>query len=245
MGRLAGKRALITGAGQGIGKATTLAFLREGATVIATDIDEDKLKAFDGISEIDVRILDVTDLNAIQKLAKDIDDLDILFNCAGYVHHGTILECDLAAWDFSFSINVKSMYAMCQQFLPQMLKKEKGVIINMSSIASSVKAATNRFVYGTTKAAVIGLTKSIAIDFISKGIRCNCICPGTVDTPSLHERINAQPNPNMAMQDFISRQKIGRLGTAEEIASLCVYLASEESAYMTGNEIIIDGGWSL
>ncbi|GAB6032845.1 Putative diacetyl reductase [(R)-acetoin forming] 2 [Chamberlinius hualienensis] len=243
MGRLSGKRALITGAAQGIGKATVQAFSKEGATVIATDINQNALQDLEQLSGVSIKVLDVTDKNAIDNL--NVEDIDILFNCAGYVHHGTLLDCDVKAWDFSFNLNVKSMYLMCQKFIPKMIAKKKGVIINMSSVVSSIKAAPNRCVYGTTKAAVVGLTKSIAVDYIEDGIRCNCVCPATIDTPSLRDRVNSASDPKAAMESFIARQKIGRLGTAEEVAQLCVYLASDESSYTTGTEFIIDGGWSI
>lgn len=242
--RLAGKTALITAAGQGIGYTTALLFAKEGATVYATDIDEKKLDQLkEQNNSIQTHRLDVTDVAAIQSLSQQIETLDILFNCAGYVHHGTILDCEEKDWDFSFQLNVKSMYRMIKSFLPTMLKKGKGNIINISSVASSVKGVPNRFVYCSTKAAVIGLTKSIAADFISQGIRCNAVCPGTIETPSLNERIAAQGGN--AKQAFIARQPIGRIGTPDEVAALVLYLASDESTFTTGAIHIIDGGWSM
>ncbi|KAF7252705.1 3-hydroxybutyrate dehydrogenase type 2 [Varanus komodoensis] len=262
MGRLDGKVILLSAAAQGIGRATALAFAKEGAEVIATDIDETKLRELEGHPGIQVRVLDVTNKEQIENLAKEIKRIDVLCNIAGFVHHGTILDCEEKDWDFTMNINIRSMYLMIKTFLPKMLEQKSGNIINMSSVASSIKGAVNRCVYSTSKAAVIGLTKSIAADFVGKGIRCNCVCPGTVDTPSLQERIQASPNPEQvinlisydfirydeetpALKDFLVRQKMGRLGNAEEIAHLFVYLASEESAYMTGNACIIDGGWSM
>ncbi|NXJ61343.1 BDH2 dehydrogenase, partial [Rostratula benghalensis] len=203
---------------------------------------------------IQVQVLDVTKKEEIENLAKEIERIDVLCNIAGFVHHGTILECEEQDWNFTMNLNVRSMYLMIKTFLPKarldcswilMLKQKSGNIINMSSVASSIKGVVNRCVYSTSKAAVIGLTKSVAADFIEHGIRCNCICPGTVDTPSLQERIQARPNPEQALKDFLARQKTGRMATAEEVAHLFVYLASDESAYVTGNELIIDGGWSL
>jgi len=245
MGRLTGKKAVVTAAAQGIGRAVVQAFSAEGAEVIATDVNVEKLKELNSLPGVTTRVLDVLDPNAIQKLASEVQDVNILFNCAGFVHHGTIFDCSDKDFDFSMDLNVKSMYRMCKAFLPQMLSKGGGAIINMSSACSSVKGVPNRFVYGTTKAAIIGLTKAIAADFIDKGIRSNCICPGTVDTPSLQDRINAQPNPEQARIDFIARQKLGRLGRPEEIAALAIYLASDEAAYTTGQPFIIDGGWTL
>nr|XP_031324319.1 3-hydroxybutyrate dehydrogenase type 2 isoform X1 [Camelus dromedarius]XP_031324326.1 3-hydroxybutyrate dehydrogenase type 2 isoform X1 [Camelus dromedarius]XP_031324332.1 3-hydroxybutyrate dehydrogenase type 2 isoform X1 [Camelus dromedarius] len=329
MGRLDGKVIVLTAAAQGIGRAAALAFAREGAKVIATDINESKLQELEKYPGIQTRVLDVTKKKQIDQFANDIERLDVLFNVAGkfgeisdrilitskvqqvrqpwmlvwtwglkadevtrgsrFVHHGTILDCEEKDWDFSMNLNVRSMYLMIKAFLPkpssecpqpglvpsrhpsplrwkisavtgcrlhqplqsawqlsrQMLAQKSGNIINMSSVASSIKGVVNRCVYSTTKAAVIGLTKSVAADFIQQGIRCNCVCPGTVDTPSLQERIQARPNPEEALSDFLKRQKTGRFATAEEIALLCVYLASDESAYVTGNPVIIDGGWSL
>jgi len=246
MGRLEGKKAVVSAAAQGIGRATVLAFVKEGAEVIATDINEQKLNELEGLKGVTVKVLDVTDSKAVKKFAEDFGkNVDILFNCAGFVHHGTILDTDDAAWDFSFNLNVKSMFHMCKAFIPHMLKRKHGVILNMSSVASSIKGAPNRFVYGATKAAIIGLTKSIACDYISEGIRCNCICPATVETPSLHDRIRNTGDEEKAMKEFVARQKMGRLGTPEEIAMLCVYLASDESSYTTGTPVIIDGGWCL
>ncbi|XP_027759891.1 3-hydroxybutyrate dehydrogenase type 2, partial [Empidonax traillii] len=194
---------------------------------------------------IQIRVLDVTKKEQIENLAKELEKIDVLCNIAGFVHHGTILECEEEDWNFTMNLNVRSMYLMIKTFLPKMLKQKSGNIINMSSVASSIKGVVNRCVYSTSKAAVIGLTKSVAADFIEQGIRCNCVCPGTVDTPSLQERIKARPNPEQALKDFLARQKTGRMATAEEVAHLFVYLASDESAYVTGNELIIDGGWSL
>ncbi|NXG34890.1 BDH2 dehydrogenase, partial [Dromaius novaehollandiae] len=194
---------------------------------------------------IQIQVLDVTKREQIENLAKEIERIDVLCNIAGFVHHGTILECEEQDWNFVMDLNVRSMYLMIKTFLPKMIKQKSGNIINMSSVASSIKGVVNRCVYSTSKAAVIGLTKSVAADFIEQGIRCNCVCPGTVDTPSLQERIKARPNPEQALKDFLARQRIGRIATAEEVAHLFVYLASDESAYMTGNEVIIDGGWSL
>ncbi|XP_066430024.1 dehydrogenase/reductase SDR family member 6 [Eleutherodactylus coqui] len=245
MGRLDGKVILLSAAAQGIGHSAAIAFAKEGATVIATDINEEKLKALESYKGIQTRVVDVTKKEQIEKLCQEIDRIDVLFNVAGFVHHGTILDCEEADWDFTMNLNVRSMYLMIKTFLPKMLAQKSGNIINMSSVASSIKGVVNRCVYSTSKAAVIGLTKSVAADFIEQGIRCNCICPGTVDTPSLRERIQARPNPEQALKDFLARQKTGRMATAEEVAHLCVYLASDESAYVSGNAHIIDGGWSL
>lgn len=240
-GRLAGKTALVTAAAQGMGRATAEAFMREGARVIATDIDEKALATLEGA---DRRRLDVTDREAIEKLASELGAIDILFNCAGFVHHGTILDCTEKDWDFSMNLNVRSMYRMIQSFLPAMIDAGGGSIINMSSVASSVIAAPNRFAYGVTKAAVIGLTRSVAADFVTKGIRCNAICPGTVETPSLDGRMRAQGDYETARAAFIARQPIGRIGKPEEVAELIVYLASDAAGFMTGSIVTIDGGWS-
>ncbi len=242
--RLAGKTAVVTAAAQGIGAASARLFAAEGAKVIATDLDEGKLAAFAGTANVTTRKLDVMDKAAILALAKEVGPVDVLFNCAGFVHNGTILDCDDKAWEFSMSLNVRSMFWTVQAFLPGMLAKGKGTIVNMSSGCSSIKGAPNRFVYGTTKAAVIGLTKSITADYVGKGIRANAICPGTVDTPSLQDRINTAADPVAQRKLFISRQPMGRLGTAEEIADLALFLASDESSFITGAEFKIDGGWS-
>ena len=245
-GRLAGKIALVTAAGQGIGRATAVAFADAGAVVWATDVNKPTLAALSQERPgIQTRRLDVLDEHAITSLASEIGRLDILFNCAGYVHHGSILDCSEKDWDFSFDLNVKSMYRTCRAFLPDMLQAGKGSIINMSSAASSIKAAPNRFVYGSTKAAVIGLTKAIAADFIRSGVRCNAICPGTVQSPSLEQRIAAQGDVEKVRSEFVARQPMGRIGRPEEIAALAVYLASDESGYTTGQIHIIDGGFSL
>jgi len=244
-GRLAGKTAFITAAAQGIGRGAALAFAREGAKVWATDVNARALADLEGKDGIRTRVLDVTDEAAIAKLAAEVGAVDVLFNCAGYVHHGTILECTPRDWDFSFNLNVKSMYLVTRAFLPAMLKQGKGSIINMSSIASSVKGLPNRFVYGATKAAVVGLTKAIAADTVKQGIRCNCIGPGTVDTPSLGERISAFADPAQARKDFIARQPMGRLGSVEDITGILVFLASDESLFATGNMYSIDGGMTI
>lgn len=253
-GRLDGKRALVTAAGQGIGRASALAFAAEGAGVLATDIAEDKLADL-AEALIATRRLDVRDAAAITALADELGPLDILFNCAGFVHHGTVLDVLPEDWDFSFELNVRSMYLMIRAFLPKMLEHVKttqagGSIINMASTVSSVKGAPNRCVYGATKAAVIGLTKAVAADFITSGIRCNAICPGTIATPSLDERIAMQGvlqpgGTEAARRGFVERQPLGRLGTPEEVAALAVYLASDESAFTTGTIHIIDGGFTL
>jgi len=244
-GRLAGKTAFITAAGQGIGRGAALAFAREGAQVWATDINAKTLADLEGKDGIRTRVLDVLDEAAISKLAGEVGQVDILFNCAGFVHHGTILDCTTKDWEFSFNLNVKSMYFVTRALLPGMLKKGGGSIINMSSIASSVKGLPNRFVYGATKAAVIGLTKSIAADYVKQGIRCNCIGPGTVDTPSLGDRINAFADPVQAKKDFIARQPMGRLGSVEDITGILVFLASDEAKFATGNMYSIDGGMTI
>ena len=249
-GRLQGKIALITAAGQGIGHATALAMATEGAHVHASDVNAKLLEKFADLSGITTHVLDVLDDAAIAKLAGALPPLDILFNCAGYVHHGTILECTPKDWEFSFNLNVRAMYVTIRSTLPKMLEKceqtgRASSIINMASIASSVKGLPNRFVYGASKAAVIGLTKAIAADFVTKGIRCNAIGPGTVDTPSLAERINAFSDPVEARKMFIARQPMGRLAKAEEIAPLVVFLASDEAAFVTGNMYSCVGGMTI
>ncbi|MDQ7978518.1 SDR family oxidoreductase [Paraburkholderia sp. SARCC-3016] len=243
--RLAGKTALITAAGQGIGLATAELFAREGARVIATDIKLDSLAG----KPVDARTLDVRDTAAINALAKEVGPIDVLFNCAGYVHAGSILEASEEDWDFAFDLNAKAMYRTIRAFLPGMLEKGGGSIINMSSAASSVKGVPNRFVYGASKAAVIGLTKSVAADFVTRGVRCNAICPGTVSSPSLEQRIAEQAQAQgKSVADvqaaFVARQPMGRIGKPEEIAALALYLASDESAFTTGHAHLIDGGWS-
>lgn len=242
-GRLTGKRAFITAAAAGIGRASAIAFAREGATVIATDIDDTQLAALSKEGVAEVARLDVRDSAAVEAMAKRVGTIDVLLNAAGFVHQGTVLECGEDDWDFSFDLNVKSMHRTLRAFLPGMLAARKGSIINIASAAGVFKAAPNRYVYGATKAAVAGLTRAVAVDFITKGIRCNCICPGTVETPSMLGRAAALGPGGHEM--FVSRQLMGRLGTVEEIASLAVYLASDESAFTTGVAHIIDGGWTL
>jgi 2-keto-3-deoxy-L-fuconate dehydrogenase len=241
--RLKGKRAFVTAGAVGIGRACATAFVREGAEVFATDIDEEKLALLkkDGVS--DVARLDVRDSAAVDAMAKRVGTIDILLNAAGFVHHGTVLDCSDADWDFSFDLNVKSMHRTIGAFLPGMLEAGHGSIVNISSAAGVFKAAPNRYVYGATKAAVAALTRAIAADFITRGIRCNCICPGTIETPSMLDRAAAAGPQGRDM--FVSRQPMGRLGTADEIGSLAVYLASDESAFTTGVAHIIDGGWTL
>ena len=243
--RLKGKVCVVTAAGQGIGAATARAFVREGAKVWATDVDAAKLQSLDGEAGITTRKLDVLDKAAIGKLAEETGAVDVLFNCAGFVHHGSVLDATDDQWQFGFNLNVRSMFWTIQAFLPGMLGKGGGSIINMSSAASSVKGAALRCIYGTTKAAVVGLTKSVAVDFVSKGVRCNAICPGTVQTPSLDERISALGGGANARQFFLQRQPAGRFGSAEEIAALATYLASDEAAFTTGTVNVIDGGWSV
>ena len=243
MGRLDGKKALVTAAGQGIGRASVLAMKREGAHVIATDINAEALESLKA-EGIVTRILNVRDKEAIAAAASEIGALDVLFNCAGFVAGGTILDCDEDQWAFSLDLNMTAMYRMCKAFLPAMIAGGGGSIINMSSVASSMIAAPNRFVYGATKAGVIGITKSIAADFISQGIRANAICPGTVESPSLEQRLQATGDYEAARKAFIARQPIGRIGKPEEIAALVVYLASDESSYTTGVAHLIDGGWT-
>jgi 2-keto-3-deoxy-L-fuconate dehydrogenase len=241
-GRLAGKTAFITAAGQGIGRGAALAFAAEGAKVWATDINAATLKTLDGTSGITTRVLDVTDAAAVARATGEAGTPDILLNAAGFVHHGTILDCADKDWDFSANLNLRSMYLTIRAVLPGMLERKRGSIINVASVAGSIKGIANRFVYGTTKAGVIGLTKSIAADFVKQGIRCNAVCPGTVDTPSLQGRINAFADPVQAKKDFIARQPMGRLGTVDDITPLLVYLASDESLFATGQAFIVDGG---
>ncbi|MGE5151183.1 MAG: SDR family oxidoreductase [Rhodospirillaceae bacterium] len=244
-GRLAGKSAFITAAGQGMGQAAALAFAREGARVWATDLNGSALKAIEGKDGIRTRVLDVTNEEAIKAVSQEVGDIDILFNCAGIVHHGSILDATAKDWDQAFSVNVRSMFLVSKAFLPGMLKKGRGSIINMASVASSIRGLPNRCVYGASKAAVIGLTKSIAADTVGKGIRCNAICPGTVDTPSLQGRINAFADPVQARKDFVARQPMGRLGTVDDITGILVFLASDESLFATGNAYSIDGGMTI
>ena len=243
--RLAGKTVLITAAGQGIGRATAELFATEGAHVIASDVNDATLAEIGGTDGIEPLKLDVTDNEAVTTAVATLSDLDVLFNCAGYVASGSILECTENDWDFSFDLNVKAMFRLIRLTLPGMLKKGGGSIINMASVASSMKGVPNRFSYCASKAAVIGLTKSVAADFVTQGIRCNAICPGTVDSPSLHDRLRASGDYEQAMTDFIARQPMGRIGRAEEIAELALYLASDASQYTSGQPIAIDGGWTI
>ena len=245
-GRLANKVACITAAGQGIGKATALMFAAEGAEVWATDINPKTLQALQVVNpSIKTEVLDVRSVDAVHALAVKIGAVDVLFNCAGYVHQGDIFACTPEDWDFSFDLNVTSMYRTCRAFLPAMLERRTGSIINMSSAASSIKGVANRFAYGTTKAAVIGLTKAIAADTVASGIRCNAICPGTIETPSLEDRMSAQGDIEKARAAFTARQPMGRLGRPDEVAALALYLAADESSFTTGQVHIIDGGWNI
>jgi 2-keto-3-deoxy-L-fuconate dehydrogenase len=246
--RLAGKKAFVTAAGQGIGRAAAQAFAREGAAVVATDLKLELMAGLQGCGAIER--LDALDAAAIADAARRHPDVDILFNAAGYVHHGTVLDCTEEQWDFAFDLNVRSMYRTIKAFLPGMLARGNGSIVNVASGASSVKAAANRFVYAATKAAVIGLTKSVALDFITRGVRCNAICPGTIESPSLRERmrsLSASTGQTLEQVEamFVARQPMGRLGTTEEVAALAVYLASDESRFTTGTTSMVDGGWSL
>lgn len=243
MGRLDGKTVLVTAAGQGIGRASALALHREGARVIATDVNETALAELTG-EGLETRVLNVRDAAAITATFDAIGTPDVLFNCAGFVANGTILDCDQEAWDFSLDLNLTAMYRMCRAVLPGMVARGHGNIINMASAVGSIIAAPNRFVYGVTKAGVIGLTKAIAADFVTKGIRCNCICPGTVESPSLSDRMRATGDYEAARKAFVARQPMGRIASAEEIAALVVYLASDESSFTTGHPHVIDGGWS-
>ena len=244
--RLENKNIVVTAAGQGIGRATAIAFSNEGANVYATDINETTLKSLNKEHQnIKVKRLDSTDKSAVEEYSNSLDKIDVLFNAVGFVHHGSILECDEKDWDFSFNVNIKSMYFMIKSLIPKMIKQKKGNIINVTSIASSLKGLPNRFVYGSSKAAIIGLTKSIAADFIKDNIRCNAIAPGTVHTPSWEDRVKAFKDPVQAKKDFIARQPMGRLGTPKEIADLAVYLASDESNFVTGVTHAIDGGMSI
>ena len=244
-GRLAGKTALITAAGQGIGHATAVAFQKEGARLWATDIDESKLAGLATLEGVTCRALDVRDDGAVAAAAEEMGALDVLFNCAGRVPHGTLLDCEPADWEETLSLNVTATYRMIRAFLPAMLAADGGSIINMASVVSSVKAAPDRCAYGASKAAVIGLTKSVALDYATQGIRCNAVCPGAVDTPSLDERFNARPDPAAARNAFIARHPLGRIGSPSEVAALCVYLGSDESAFTTGQAMVIDGAWGL
>ena len=249
-GRLVGKSALVTAAGQGIGYESVLAMAREGATVYATDVDTALLGKFDRVANVVTRKLDVLDDAAVAQIFDELPALQVLFNCAGFVHHGTVLDCTPHDWDFSFALNVRAMYTAIRAALPKMLTAYEHTnvgtsIINMASIASSIKGLPNRFVYGASKAAVVGLTKAVAADYVTKGIRCNAIAPGTVDTPSLSDRINAFADPAEARKMFIARQPMGRLAKAEEIAPLIVFLASDEAAFVTGNVYSCDGGMTI
>lgn len=241
--RLEGKQVVVTAAAQGIGRATAEAFARAGARVWATDINIEKLNELNTVAGITTRVLDVRDRAAITQFAAETGPIDVLFNCAGFVHHGTVLDCTEAEFDFALDLNVRSMYRTIARFLPGMLSRRQGVILNMSSVASSIKGVPLRFVYSLTKAAVIGLSKSVAADYVAQGIRCNAICPGTVESPSLQDRLRAQGDYDKTRAAFIARQPIGRIGRPEEIADLAIYLATAE--YITGQAYVIDGGWSL
>ena len=249
-GRLEGKHVFVTAAAQGMGRASVLAMAREGARVVATDLREDLLKALadearaEGLSIVVAR-LDVTDDAAVAKMIGELPPLDVLFNCAGYVHQGTIFECEDADWDRSFAINVRAMYKTIKAALPKMLENGGGSIVNMASVCSSLRGLPNRFAYGASKAAVVGLTKQVAADFVAKGVRCNCIAPGTVDTPSLHDRMRQLGDIEEARKMFVSRQPMGRIATAEEIIPIVIYLASDESAFMTGQCVAVDGGMTI
>jgi 2-keto-3-deoxy-L-fuconate dehydrogenase len=240
--RLKGKIAFITAAGQGMGRAAAVAFAAEGARVWATDVNAKALDSLASTPNVTTRALDVTDGAAVARVAAEVGGVDVLFNCAGYVHNGTILDCTEQEWDKSFDVNIKAMYRVTRAFLPGMLGKGKGSIINMASVVSSIRGVPNRFAYGTTKAAVIGFTKAIAADHVKQGLRCNAVCPGTIDTPSLQARMNALPDPVQARKDFVARQPMGRLGTTDDIAPLLVYLASDESSFATGVAFTVDGG---
>ncbi len=243
--RLTGKTALVTAAGQGIGKASVLAMAAQGARVVATDLNPALLESYAGIANITTATLDVMDKAAIHALVGGLKDIDVLFNCAGFVHNGGILQATDQDWDFAFNLNVRSQFWMIQALLPRMLAKGGGSIINMASVCGSLKGLPNRFIYGASKAAVVGLTKSVAVDYVGKGIRCNAIAPGTVDTPSLQHRIDAYPDPVQARKDFVARQPMGRLAQAAEIAPIVLYLASDESIFATGQVFAIDGGMTI
>jgi 2-keto-3-deoxy-L-fuconate dehydrogenase len=248
--RLAGKTAFLTAAGAGIGRATAVAFARAGARVIATDLKPELMDDLRGIPGIEIEKLDALDAAAIADAAVRHPGVDVLFNAAGYVHHGTVLDCTEEQWDFAFNLNARSMFRTIKAFVPGMLARGRGSIVNIASGASSVRGAPNRFVYGASKAAVIGLTKAVAIDYIRQGVRCNAICPGTIESPSLRDRIAAlSASSGKSLEEvegmFIARQPMGRLGTAEEVAALALHLASDESGFTTGTTAIVDGGWSL
>jgi len=243
--RLKGKLALVTAAAAGMGRAAALAFAREGAQVIATDINAALLKEIEGKNGIRITVLDMLDEKAVNAFVEKTGAVNILFNCAGWVHQGSLLDCTLADWDRSFDLNVRSMFVMTKAMLPKMVDKGGGVILNMASVLGTEKAAPNRLAYAASKAAVAGFTRALAIDHVKQGIRVNCVCPGTVDTPSLGDRINAFADPAQARKDFIARQPMGRLATAEEIAETFVYLVSDESSFMTGQAVFVDGGMSL
>ena len=243
--RLKGKRALVTAAGQGMGRAAVHAFVREGASVVATDINPDLLREFATTSAVISSRLDVTDEKAVAQFVEKTGAVDILFNCAGWVHQGSILEASLEDWDRSFNLNVRSMFMMCKAMIPKMIAAGGGVILNMASVLGADKAAPNRLAYASSKAAVAGFTRALAIDHVKQNIRVNCVCPGTVDTPSLGDRIKAFKDPVQARKDFVARQPMGRLATAEEIAETFVYLVSDESSFMTGQAVYVDGGMSL
>ncbi len=243
--RLSGKSALVTAAGQGIGKASVLAMAAEGAQVLATDRDAGLLKAYEGVANVRTAVLDVLDKAAIGKLVEGMSKIDVVFNCAGVVHNGSILQASDVDWEFAFNLNARAQFWMCQAVIPKMLDNGGGSIINMASVCGSLKGLPNRFIYGASKAAVVGLTKGIAADFVAKGIRCNAIAPGTVDTPSLQERINSYADPVQARKDFVARQPMGRLAQAEEIAPIILYLASDDSIFATGQVFAVDGGMTI